>query len=105
MATLTRKSLVAAPTARVSSPARLEARIPSDLKEIIETAATLAGHTSVTAYLVQTLRESASRTVEESRRSRLEADESAAFVQSLLTPAAPTQALQAAFTRYREQVR
>ncbi len=105
MPTLARKSLAAAPVTRVPSPARLEARIPSDLKDIIETAAILAGHTSVTDYLVQTLRESASRIVEDSRRSRLEASESSAFVRALLDPGAPAQALQTAFSLHREQVR
>ena len=105
MPTLARKSRVPARTVRAPSTARLEARIPFDLKELIETAAPLAGHTSVTDYLVQTLRKSASQTVEESRRIRLEAEESIAFVRSLLAPPEPNQALKAAFAVHREQVR
>jgi len=105
MATLARKLPMAAASARAPSTARLEARIPATLKDILDEAAGLKGHPSVTAYIIQTLQENASRTVQESRRTRLEAAESAAFVQSLMEPAAPTPALQAAFTRYREQVR
>jgi uncharacterized protein (DUF1778 family) len=106
MATLTRKlPPTAAPAGRVGSTARLEARIPTSLKEIIEAAAGLTGYSSVTAYIVQTLQESATRTLQESRHTRLEAAESVAFVQSLLEPAAPTKALQAAFKRYRDQAR
>ena len=88
-----------------SSTARLEARIPSELKILIETAAPLAGHTSVTDYLVQALRESASRTVEQSRLSRLDAEQSETFVRSLLNPASPTPALRAAMVQYRARVR
>ena len=95
----------AAPAARVRSTARLEARIPPELKEIVEEAATIAGHTSVTDYIVQTLRVNASHTVEMSRRSRLDAADSKAFVRSLLTPGKPTAALLAAFAHYRKQVR
>jgi uncharacterized protein (DUF1778 family) len=105
MKNLTRRISAVAPAARVRSTARLEARIPSELKEIIEAAATVAGHASVTDYIVQTLRVNASSIVEMSRRSRLDADESRAFVQSLLAPAEPAPALVAAFAHYREQVR
>ena len=104
MATLTRK-LPTASLARERPTARLEARIPATLKDTLEAAASLRGYASLTAYIIQTLQESASRVVQESRHSQLEAVESAAFVQSLLIPAAPTPALRAAFARYRKQVR
>ena len=68
-------------------------------------AAELTGHASVSSYVVQTLQDSASRTVQQARRTQLDAVESAAFVRSLLTPSAPAPALHAAFARYREQVR
>ena len=84
--------------------ARLEARIPSDLKALLEEAAPLAGHSSMTDYLVQSLRRSAEQTIADSRRSRLEAGEAASFVRALLSPAAPNRALREAFTRHRAQV-
>src|SRR6218665_2712125 len=87
MATLARKLPIAA-LARERPTARLEARIPATLKETLEAAASLKGHASVTAYIIQTLQENASRVVQESRHSQLEAAESIAFVQSLLAPAA-----------------
>ena len=86
------------------STARLEARIPRDLKILIETAAPLAGHTSVTDYLVHALQESASRTVEQSRRSQLDAQQARKFVQSLLEPSNPPPALRSALVQYRAQV-
>lgn len=100
-----RKSRSAVAKAKVRSSARLEARIPLELKELLEEAAPLAGHSSVTDYLVQTMRENATRTVEAARLSRLNRQESAAFVRSLLSPAAPNRSLQAAVARYREQVK
>ena len=45
------------------------------IEDILDEAAGLKGHSSVTAYIVQTLQENASRTVQESRRTRLEAAE------------------------------
>ncbi len=75
-----------------------------DLKILIETAAPLAGRTSVTDYLVQALQESASRTVEQSRRSQLDAQQARKFVQSLLEPTNPPPALRCALVQYRAQV-
>ena len=99
-----KKSRSAVAKAKVRSSARLEARIPLELKELLEEAAPLAGHSSVTDYLVQTIRENATRTVEAARLSRLNRQESAAFVRSLLSPAAPNRHLRAAFALHREQV-
>jgi uncharacterized protein (DUF1778 family) len=105
MHTLTRKpSLISAPASE-NRTARLEARIPASLKKILSEAAELTGCPSVSAYVVQTLRDSASRAVQQSRSTQMDAAESAAFVRSLLEPARPAPALQAAFARYREQVR
>ena len=105
MPTLTRRASSAKRRTPLRATARLEARIPADLKALIETAAPLAGHSSVTDYLVQALRESASRTVEESRRTRLDAEQSATFVRSLLENGAPAPALRVALKRHRERVR
>jgi uncharacterized protein (DUF1778 family) len=105
MPTLTRRHLGVSTPATESRTARLEARVPATLKEILLEAAGLTGHASVSSYIVQTLQDSASRTVQQAHRTQLDAAESAAFVRSLLTPSVPAPALQAAFARYREQVR
>jgi uncharacterized protein (DUF1778 family) len=91
--------------ARDNRTARLEARIPATLKGILSEAAGLTGHTSVSSYIIQTLQESASKTVEQARLTQLDDAASTAFVQSLLAPSEPAPALQAAFARSREQVR
>jgi uncharacterized protein (DUF1778 family) len=75
------------------------------LKGIILEAAELTGHSSVSSYIIQTLQDSASRTVQQARRVQLDAAESSGFVQSLLAPPLPVPALQAALARYRESVR
>ncbi len=104
MASKPRFPLPSSGRVRPRATARLEARIPSDLKMLLEEAAPLAGHSSVTDYLVQSLRRSAEQTIAESRRSRLEAGEAASFVRALLSPAAPNRALREAFNRHRAQV-
>lgn len=100
MATLTAKSTRthAAPTAR------LEARIPRDLKKRLERAAAVSGHPTLTSYMIYTLQTSASKVLEEHQRAKLTADESANFVEALLAPATPNTALRAAFGRYRREV-
>ncbi len=105
MATLPRRRPAVSAPAKENRTARLEARVPAALKEILLEAAGLTGHASVSSYIVQALQDSASRTVQQARRTQLDAAESATFVQSLLAPSAPAPALQAAFARYREQVR
>jgi uncharacterized protein (DUF1778 family) len=75
------------------------------LKKILLEAAELTGHASVSSYIVQTLQDSAFRTVQQRRRTQLDAAESAAFVKSLLDSSPPIPALQAAFDQYRKQVR
>ena len=104
MAVSSKKSRPVVSKARSRGSARLEARIPLELKELLEEAAPLAGHSSVTDYLVQTIRENATRTVEAARLSRLNRQESSVFVRSLLRPAAPNRHLRAAFDLHRERV-
>ena len=105
MKTLSRKRPAVLAPVKPNRTARLEARVPAALKGILLQAAGLTGHASVSSYIVQTLQDSASKTVENARRTQLDATESTIFVQSLLAPSAPAPALQAAFARYREQAR
>jgi uncharacterized protein (DUF1778 family) len=102
---LPRRRLSVSAPATKNRTARLEARVPAALKGILLEAAGLTGHASVSSYIVQTLQDSASRTVQQSRRTQMDAAESAVFVQSLLARPEPAPALQAAFARYREQAR
>ena len=99
MATLTAKST------RAHTPtARLEARIPRDLKKMLERAVAISEHPTLTSFMMHTLQTSACKVIEEHQRAKLTADESKNFVDALLAPAAPNAALRAAFGRYQREV-
>lgn len=85
--------------------ARLEARIPRELKKTLERAAAIAGHPTLTSFMIATLQTSARKVIEEHQSAKLAADESTNFVETLLAPASPNAALRAAFGRYRREVR
>jgi uncharacterized protein (DUF1778 family) len=99
MATLTAKS-----TQAHTPTARLEARIPSDLKKMLERAVAITGHPTLTSFMIDTLQTSARKIIEEHKRAKLTEDESTKFVDALLAPAAPNAALRAAFGRYQREV-
>jgi uncharacterized protein (DUF1778 family) len=100
MAILTAKSthLRATPTAR------LEARVSRELKKTLVRAAAVTGHPTLTSFMIYSLQTSACKAIEEYQQAKLTADESASFVQMLLTPAAPNEALRSAFGRYTREV-
>src|SRR5262245_37979910 len=91
--------------ARSTPTARLEARIPRELKKTLERAAAVAGHPTLTSFMIDTLQTSARKVIEEHQRAKLAADESTNFVEALLAPATPNAALRAAFGRYRREGR
>lgn len=86
---------------RSSSSARLEARVSQELKDVLEQAAAITGHATLTSYLIVTLQTKARRDIEEHQQAKLTAQESRGFVQALLAPPAPNAALRSAFKRYR----
>ncbi len=99
MATLTAKQSV---RAHPASTARLEARVPRDLKKTLAQAAAFTGHSTLTSFVIFALQSSARKIIEEHKQARLTAEESTRFVEALLMPAAPNAQLQGAFKRYRE---
>ena len=98
MAILAAKS----PRSRVPATARLEARIPRELKKTLEQAAAVSGHPTVTSFVLSALQASARKVIEEHQQAKLSAEESTRFVKAVLAPAAPNPALRAAYQRYRE---
>ncbi|NOX54728.1 MAG: DUF1778 domain-containing protein [Planctomycetes bacterium] len=88
---------------RSAKTARLEARITPEQKELIERAAAYQGRT-VSDFIVQTVHEAAKAVIEESEILRLNAAQSKAFVESLLAPPVPTDALRQAQEEYRRDV-
>lgn len=84
--------------------ARLEARIPIEVYNQVKRAAELQGMT-LTGYLVTTLGDSARRTIEESQMIKLAAEDQARFVEALLNPAPPSDALREAAKHYEKLVK
>lgn len=100
MATLTAHSTRAHPPT-----ARLEARIPRELKKTLERAAAVSGHPTLTSFMIFALQTGAQKVIEDHQRAKLTADETTSFVDALLAPAAPNAALRGAFARYQREVR
>jgi uncharacterized protein (DUF1778 family) len=91
------------PKARSTKEERLEARVTAEFKRTIAHAAQLAGR-SLTDFMVDSIRESAHKTIAEHEVMRLNAEESRDFVRALLNPPEPNAKLRAAFASHRRQV-
>lgn len=98
MATVTKKQAARAHPATI---ARLEARVPSDLKRTLTEAAAVTGHSTLTSFVIFALQSSARKIIEEHKQAKLTAEESTHFVEALLTPALPNARLRGAFEKYR----
>jgi uncharacterized protein (DUF1778 family) len=98
MAVATKSKPKAAPTER------LEARVSRSLKQTLQKAAAVTGHSTLTSYVVYELQRSAQAVIDEHERARLSAEHSRNFVDALLEPPAPNAALKQAFSRYRKAV-
>ena len=86
-----------------SRPERLEARVTSAQKRLIEHAAQLRG-TSVTDFVVTNLQEAATATIKDFETLCLRDEERQLFVHALLNPPEPNDAARAAAARYKEQM-
>jgi uncharacterized protein (DUF1778 family) len=95
--------MAVAQTSRKTKPKmeRLEARLPADVKAVIQHAADLTGR-SVSDFLVTSAREAAERTIREHEVIVLSARDSITFVEAILNPKGPNEALLAAARRHRE---
>lgn len=80
---------------------RLEARVTPDQKRLIERAAELRG-TSVTAFVVDSAREAATKTISEFAMLNLQDEARELFVSMVLNPPAPNQVARTAARRYKE---
>jgi uncharacterized protein (DUF1778 family) len=79
---------------------RLEARVRADLKQLLQRAAALRGST-LSEFLVSSAREAAERAIREHEIITLSVRDGEAFVQALLNPPEPNEALRAAARRHR----
>jgi uncharacterized protein (DUF1778 family) len=83
------------------STARLEARLPNDVRALLKRAAEIEGRT-LTDFVVSAAREAARRTIEATEIIRLSAEDQRQIAEALLNPPEPTRALKKAFRRRRE---
>jgi uncharacterized protein (DUF1778 family) len=81
--------------------ARLESRVTPEVKELVQRAADLEGRT-VTDFVTTSALEAAYRVIEQHQVLRLNREDSAAFVEAVLHPPEPNEALQAAAQRYQQ---
>lgn len=87
-----------------ATSARLEARISTDLHALLKRAAELQGRT-MTDFVVSAVQDAALRAIEQADVVRLSMADQACFAQALLSPPAPTPALERAFARRHAMLR
>ena len=86
--------------AKAKKHQRLEARITSTQKRLIERAATLRG-TSVTDFVVMSAQEAALETIRDFETLTLTGEAREAFVNAILHPSEPTKTAREAARRYK----
>jgi uncharacterized protein (DUF1778 family) len=79
---------------------RIEARVSREQKELLERAAALEGR-SMTDFIVTSAQEAATQVITRHELLRLSPRDQVEFVEALLNPPAPNEALRAAAARYR----
>jgi uncharacterized protein (DUF1778 family) len=83
-----------------SGTARLEARLPASVRELLKRAAKIQGRT-LTDFVVAAAHEAACRTIEEADVVRLSMEDQERIAKAVLKPPAPAPALRRAFRRRR----
>lgn len=91
-------------TANHSKPtARLEARISPETKALFQKAASLEGRT-LTDFVVASVQAEARRVIQQHQMLKLSVEDSEAFVDALLNPLEPNDALKLAALRYQKNM-
>jgi uncharacterized protein (DUF1778 family) len=90
-----------ASTTHSKSMARLEARVTPETKTLLQKAADLEGRT-LTDFIVTSAQAEAYRVIERHQTLKLSMEDSEAFVDALLNPPKPNDALKAAALRYKQ---
>lgn len=80
---------------------RLEARVSPEIKELCQKAADLEGLT-LTDFVIVSVREKALQVIEQHQKLQLGIEDSIAFIDALLNPPEPNEALKAAAQRYQK---
>jgi uncharacterized protein (DUF1778 family) len=88
--------------ANISQPmARLEARVNSEIKALWQKAADLEGVT-LTDFVIASVQSAACRVIEQHQTLKLSVEDAEAFVEAILNPPQPSDALKAATLRYQQ---
>ena len=88
---------------RPKAEGRIDARLPTETKQLIERAAIITGVT-VSDFVISKAYEAAAMVVQEHETWVLNRRESKKFVDALLNPPDPNEALRAAAARYKARV-
>ena len=86
---------------KVSTTARLEARLPADIHALLKRAAEIQGR-SLTDFVVTAARDAASRAIEETEILRLSIEDQRQIAEAILNPPDPAPSLRRAFERHNE---
>ena len=78
---------------------RLEARVVPEQKALFQRAAALRG-VSLKAFMIDSMREAAVKTLEQHEQLKLTIEERQNFIEALLNPPSPNEALRSATRRY-----
>jgi uncharacterized protein (DUF1778 family) len=81
--------------------ARLEARISQETKALVQKAADLEGRT-LTDFVVASVQAAAYKVIEQHQTLKLSIEDSEAFVEAILNPPKPNEALKSAALRYKQ---
>lgn len=90
-----------APATNPKSVARLEARVDPEIKALWQKAADLEGRT-LTDFVIASVQAAACKVIEQHQILKLSVEDSEVFVNALLNPPKPNDALKAAAQRYKQ---
>lgn len=83
------------------SMARLEARVNPEIKALWQKAADLQGVT-LTDFVIASVQAAASKVIEQQQTLKLSTEDAEAFVEAILNPPKPSDALREATSRYKQ---
>jgi uncharacterized protein (DUF1778 family) len=84
-----------------NTPARLEARLSQETKALVQKAADLEGRT-LTDFVISSVQAAAYKVIEQHQTLKLSLEDSEAFVNAVLNPPQPNEALKSAALRYKK---
>jgi uncharacterized protein (DUF1778 family) len=86
-----------------NTPARLEARLSQETKALVQKAADLEGRT-LTDFVISSVQAAAYKVIEQHQTLKLSLEDSEAFVNAVLNPPQPKEALKSAALRYKKTI-